>query len=122
MNISKLNNLPINKALFTQNEIISYSISNQSMTLTESALRKLKSVRIDTSFVACVNRKPIYLGKIWSDLLSSSCSGIVLKIPDDNSAQVSLEAGYPDHSYFTGSDKRSNKSILDALRASGKLR
>jgi hypothetical protein len=120
-NVGGLDKLPIDKALFTQKDIISYSISNQSMMLTKSALIKLKSV-IGSSFVACVNRKPIYSGKIWSDLRSSSCSEIVLKVPVDNSAQVSLEAGYPTHSYFTGRDERSNKSILDALKASDKLR
>lgn len=121
-NVDGLDNLPKNNALITQKEIISYSISNQSMTLTESALIKLKSVRIGTSFVACVNRKPIYSGKIWSSLSSVSCSEIVLMAPVDNTEQVSLEAGYPNHSYFTGSDERSNKSILDALKASDKLR
>jgi hypothetical protein len=121
-NVGRLDKLPIDKPLFTQKEIISYSISNHSMMLTESALIKLKSVSIGSSFVACVNRKAIYSGTIWNDLRSASCSEIVLMVPIDNSAQVSLEAGYPTHSDFTGSDERSNKSILDALKASHKLR
>ena len=91
------------------------------MMLMENALIKLKRVS-GSGFVACVNKKVIYSGKIWKPIWSVSCSEIVLMAPLDNSAQVSLEAGYPTHSYFTGSDERSNKSILDALKASNKLR
>jgi len=122
-NVAGLDSLQIDKVpLFTEREIISYSISNQSMALTESALIKLKEVGVGSSFVVCVNGSRIYSGKIWSPLRSASCPEIVLMVSPSNNGQVSLLAGYPTHSYFTGTDQRSSKSILDALKASGKLK
>jgi hypothetical protein len=120
---NKLNNLEVDKVpFFTQKEIISFSKSQQSMILTEDALVRLKKVGVGRSFVACVNGKPIYFGKIWSPLRSASCPEIVLMVSPGNDAQVRLLAGYPTSSYFTGSDQRFNKAILDVLRGAGKLR
>ena len=111
-----------NTPIFTQTDIISYSLTNQSMMLTKSGMKKLNSVGIGSSFTACVNKKPIYSGKIWSPVRDAGCREIVLMVPPDGSAKVDLLAGYPDRSFFTGDDQRSNKSIVDALRASGKIR
>jgi len=122
-NVSGLDNLQVEKTpLLTQSDIISYSVSNQSMILTEGALTKLKGVSIGSSFVVCVNGKPIYAGKIWSPLRSASCPEIVIMVPPGDNTQVSLLAGYPTHSYFIGIDQRSNKAILEALEASNKLK
>jgi len=105
----------------SQNDIVSYSLRNQSMLLTSKAIDRLKRLVVSARFEACVDRKPIYSGRLWSILRSASCPEIVLEIPTDGSFNVRLEAGYPTNECFVGKDERSNALIVTALKSSGKL-
>jgi len=119
-----LEKLPREKTPFlTQGDIVSYSLSKHSMILQEGALNRLKGIEIGiTGFVACVNGKPMYAGKIWSGRLSASCPEIVLMVPVVPSEPVLLQAGYPGPEYFTGNDQRANKAIVESLKAAGKIK
>lgn len=104
-----------------QSDIVSYSLRKQSMLLTSQAIARLKGIRLGVRFEACVDRKPIYAGRLWSVVREVACPAIVLEIPTDGSFIVLLEAGYPTNKYFAGKDERANALIVAALKRAGKL-
>jgi len=77
------------------------------------AIESLKIPVNGLSFSVFVNREKIFDGKFFSPESSYSCDCIVLfRI---NPSLLYLNLGYPDEKFFTGTDKRNDKRIIETL-------
>jgi hypothetical protein len=122
-----LNKLDLEKSpLINMKDIISYSESEHTILLTKEAdmrmTPKVESEYQRCIFALCVDKKPVYLGRFWSDFSSQSCPDVVLIYRRaDKQNGIVLQTGYPSPSFFVGRDPRSDERILKSLRDSGKL-
>jgi hypothetical protein len=109
--------------LIGASDIISYSESKHSIHLTSKAFVRATRARVGDIFAACVDKKPIYLGRMWSDILSSSSNDVLLVhcFMENAPNCMFLQLGYPNQSYFVGRDPRSDDLIMKTLRNAGKL-
>jgi len=121
--------LPLqDQPLLTSDDFASYRAATHEIELEASACQKLQgalpqviSVR-GVPFVVCVGSQRIYAGAFWTPLSSLSFDGVVIWQPCmAQERTMRIELGYPSESFFTGDDPRSDRRIVDALRAAGKL-
>jgi len=80
-------------------------------------IESLKIPANGLSFSVFVNREKIFDGKFFSPESSYSCDCIVLfrTIPDNALPPLNLNLGYPAEKFFTGTDKRNDKRIIETL-------
>jgi hypothetical protein len=76
------------------------------------------------SFVACVDRSPVYWGAFWVPISSLSFDGVaIMAWPSDQKANViQITLGYPAPAFFKGTDPRGDERIMNALQKAGKLK
>jgi hypothetical protein len=128
-----LNQIKIaNTPLIATSDIVSYNSSKHQLTLTDDASSRISNLVVPmdgTSFVVCVNRKPIYWGVFWS-LYSSAftpTSCVIVSYPLSNKAQLNpAEIGQINPHilelvYSGNNDPRNNAEILKSLEQVGKL-
>jgi hypothetical protein len=128
-----LNQIKIaNTPLIATSDIVSYTSSKHQLTITDDASSRISNLVVPmdgTSFVVCVNRKPIYWGVFWS-LYSSAftpTSCVIVSYPLSNKAQLNpSEIGQIDPhilelDYSGNNDPRNNAEILKSLEQTGKL-
>lgn len=112
--------------VLTEQDIVSYDAGDHTILVEPAAMVKLKGLELSTmgkTFLVCADGIPIYWGAFWTPLSSMSFEGVVILIPGfagENSLEISL--GYPGESFYTGSDPRNDKRVLDALEKAGKLK
>ena len=128
-----LNQIKIaNTPLIATSDIVSYTSSKHQLTITDDASSRISNLVVPmdgTSFVVCVNRKPIYWGVFWS-LYSSAftpTSCVIVSYPLSNKAQLNpAEIGQINPHilelvYSGNNDPRNNAEILKSLEQVGKL-
>jgi hypothetical protein len=108
------------------NDIVSYNAQTHELKLTANAFNRIASLQVPvrgTSFVACVDRKPIYCGAFWTPISSISYNGVTIWKPYNSSEPyvVALELGYPSSSFYGGQDPRNNADVIRSLEQAGKL-
>ncbi len=112
--------------VLTEQDIISYDAGDHTILLEPAAMVKLNDLELSTrgkTFLVCADGLPIYWGAFWTPLSSMSFEGVVIMLPGfagENVIEISL--GYPGESFYTGSDPRNDKRVLDALEKAGKLK
>jgi hypothetical protein len=112
--------------VISSKDIVSYNIVTHEILLSADAFNRVSRLDVPTggrSFVACVDRQPLYWGAFWTPISSQSFNGITimkpLGSPDRNVIQI--EAGYPSSSFFSGEDPRNNLDVMRSLQQAGKL-
>jgi hypothetical protein len=124
-----LGSLPLqDQPLLSSDDFISYRAETHEVQLQASTCQELQQALPQNigvrgvPFVVCVGSERIYAGAFWTPLSSLSFDGVVILQPCMMQEQtMRIELGYPSERFFTGHDPRSDRKILSALRAAGKL-
>jgi hypothetical protein len=116
--------------LVSIDDVVWYLPGAHEIELTDIAYQKLEEMHFPTNgttFLVCVDRQPVYWGAFWPYYSSQSFDGVIIGAAPflhtteglQNAIQITL--GYPNSSFFTGIDPRSNPIIYEALQKAGKL-
>lgn len=115
------------KPFLTGEDIISYDSTSHVLTLDKNRIELTypgQSV-YGQMFIVFLYDKPVFCGFFWYAFSSVPCNWIYIRDVNENdelkSNQIELSAGYPNPSFFHGSDPRSNKAIIDYFKSTGKL-
>jgi len=107
------------------NDIVSFNPENCQLTLTPDALNRIIALQVGVygkPFVVCVDRIPVYWGAFWTPISSVPFDGFAIEKPLNNHTNtVTIQAGYPTSSFFTGSAWVDDASIQESFRQVGKL-
>lgn len=130
LEITGLYALPLQpQPLLTDQDILAYHPDSHHMDLTPDGYQKVQNLfsgLVDVSgvpFVVLVGSQRIYSGAFWSPLSSLSFDGVVVMQPLERpSHTIGFSLGYPSRTAFTGVDPRADPRILEALKASGKMK
>jgi len=113
--------------LLAADDIMYYHKATHEIELTTTGYEIIHNLQVPVhgkAFAICIDGQPIYTGAFWADYSSVSYDGIIINttqvIKGNPVIQVSL--GYPDSTYFHGTDPRSDPRIFQALEAVGKLK
>jgi hypothetical protein len=105
------------KPLFTLDEIISVSRSDNTIELSERAFKNFARLAPGTPFAMCVDGKPRYLCRAWKQILSATSDSVVAIIQYPTSGrQIKIAAGYPTSAYFSGKDKGVDSAIVNLIQ------
>jgi len=115
------------KPIIATDDIVAYDPDTHEMELTPEALERLVALEVPvsgTSFVVCVDGKPVYSGAFWVLYSSLLFDGITIFKPLDTEdpTPVQLQPGYPSAEFYEGEDPRSAPDVLRALDEAGKLK
>ena len=107
-------------------DIITYNAQTHEIKLTDAAFERISQLEVPVSgrsFLACVDKAPIYWGAFWTPLSSLSFDGVTIWKPlnSQETTVITLELGYPSSSFYSGEDPRNNAEIIKSLEQSGKL-
>jgi hypothetical protein len=108
------------------NDIVTYNADSHELKLAGDAYTKIYELQVPTTgttFVVCVDKKPIYWGAFWTPISSQAFDGVTIWKPflSERSPVVTIELGYPAPSFYGGEDPRNKPEIIDSLKKSGKL-
>jgi hypothetical protein len=108
-------------------DIIAYTRKTHEIIITAKAYERVMGLQVPTSgksFVACVDKGPIYWGAFWTLISSQSFDGVTIWVPafTEQENTIKLELGYPSPGFFTGDDPRSYPDIMRSLEKAGKLK
>ena len=109
-------------------DILAYNWRLHDMALTPEAYQRLYAMRPPTngtSFVACVDRQPVYWGAFWPSYSSQSFDGVAIVVCPPFSVYnygAIIQVGYPVPPSSTLDDPRADPAIRAALDAAGKLK
>ena len=107
------------------NDIVSFNPENCQLTLTPGAMNRIDALQIGVygkAFVVCVDRIPVYWGAFWTPISSVPFEGYAIEKPLNNQTNtVTIQAGYPTSSFFTGIGWVDDASIQESFRLAGKL-
>ncbi len=108
------------------NDIITYNEQTHELKLTQSAFERISKLEVPTSgksFLACVDKNPVYWGAFWTPMSSQSFDGVTIWKPYSSSEPyiVTIELGYPSSSFYGGEDPRNKPEITGAFEKAGKL-
>ncbi|HXX59476.1 MAG TPA: hypothetical protein VEI27_02225 [Dehalococcoidales bacterium] len=117
---------PAAQPLISIKDIISYDAQTHEIKLTTRGFKAVSQLGVPTdgtSFVVCVDGKPIYGGAFWTPVSSASFSGLIIEKPliTEGAPVIRIEKGYPTAAFFRGTDSRSDPAIMASLEKSGKL-
>lgn len=112
--------------VISSEDIIGYTAATHEISLLDTAYECISALEVPVSgksFVVCVDKKPIYYGAFWTSVSSISFDGVVIQKPvtTNDSKIIKLETGYPDTSFYRGTDPRNNEKVMQALEKDGKL-
>ena len=107
-------------------DIISYNAQTHEIKLNPPGFGRIAHLQVPVqgkSFMVCVDKSPVYWGAFWTPISSLSFSGVTIwqPLPTEALPVVTLSLGYPNESFYGGTDPRSNPDILKSLRKAGKL-
>ncbi len=107
-------------------DIITYNAQTHEIKLTDTAFERISQLEVPVSgrsFLACVDKAPIYGGAFWTPLSSLSFDGVTIWQPltSQETTVITLELGYPSSSFYSGEDPRNNAEIINSIERSGKL-
>lgn len=114
------------KPLIGMADIVTYNAQTHELKLTASAYESIAQLQVPVSgksFVACVDRKPIYYGAFWTPISSISFDGVTIwkQLGPDAAHIVTLELGYPSPSFYGGIDPRNSPDVVRSFEQAGKL-
>ena len=119
VDVDKLNELDVDKIdlqkepIFTSEDIISCSQSEESIRLRKPAFDKFMSIAVGTPFAVCVKGKPLYVGAVWRQISAQSCSAIVAAACYPLGRQsITISAGYPTRENFSGKNPAAATEIF----------
>ena len=112
--------------VIAMNDIIAYNAQTHELKITTSAFERISQLEVPVrgkSFVACVDRKPIYWGAFWTPISSISFDGVTIWKPLslEEPHVITIELGYPSSSFYGGEDPRNNSEVMKSLEQAGKL-
>jgi hypothetical protein len=112
--------------LISGDDVVTYDAGTHEMTLTVEAYRRIVELAVPisgTSFVACVDRNPVYWGAFWTPVSSLSFDGVTVLQPlsPEDTATITIGLGFPSASFHRGEDPRDAPDVLAALERAGKL-
>lgn len=111
-------------AVIKNQDILEYSQADYRFTLSETAIKKVKSFHDFTPFAVVVDKTVIYFGFYKPSISSSSCyNSITMDLDWDTDNKIILRLGYPEQ--IQGSiidDQRNNPIIIATLNKQGKLK
>lgn len=112
--------------VISADDILSYNAATHEMLLTEEAMSRLAELQVPVqgrSFLACVDRAPVYWGAFWVLYSSLSFDGVTIWKPlgVQDSAVVAIRLGYPGSPFYRGEDPRDDPLVMAALERAGKL-
>jgi hypothetical protein len=107
-------------------DIITYNAQTHELKLTDTAFARISRLEVPvrgTSFLVCVDRRPIYWGAFWTPISSMSFDGVTIWKPMSSQELkvITLDLGYPSSSFYRGEDPRNNAEVMKSLEQSGKL-
>jgi hypothetical protein len=117
--------------ILTTADFTAYDIATHVFTLTVAATERIAALEVPTNgrpFVVTVDEIPIYAGAFWAPYSSLSFDGVVIMMMPgwsagalfpDGSRTYAVTLGYPGSAFYTGSDPRADRRIVDALRVAG---
>ncbi len=115
--------------LISIDHIVSYDGTDHSIELTQEGYARIQELFptavwvSGTPFVVTVGDERIYTGAFWSPFSSLSFDGVVIMQElSEEQQQIQISLGYPGPDWFSGEDPRSDRRILTALSAAGKLK
>lgn len=117
---------PAGRRVFDQDEIIYYRAKTHEFRLEFTAAERLRrehSTLRGKTFAVFAGNRAIYAGAFWSSTLSQSFDGVYVDLFEtkEDYPLLTIRTGYPDGSYFTGTDRRGDPRLLGSLEKAGKL-
>jgi hypothetical protein len=115
------------KPFLTGEDIISYDSSSHVLTLDKNRIELTypRQSVYGQMFIVFLYDEPVYCGFFWYAFSSVPCNWIYIRDANENgglkSNQIELSAGFPNPSFFHGSDPRSDKKIIEYFKSAGKL-
>ena len=114
------------RPIITISDIITYDAQEHELRLTASAFERISQLDVPTrgtSFIVCVDERPIYWGAFWVIWSSQSFEGVTIWKPLGMYGPdvIRLELGYPSSELYTGEDPRSSPVVMESLEQAGKL-
>jgi hypothetical protein len=113
------------KPIISMNDIVSYEANTHEIALSADAFARIVKLVVPvrgTSFVVCVDKKPIYWGAFWTPISSISFDGVTIMKPlGSQDPHIKLELGYPGSSFYQGRDPRISSKVMQSLKKAGKL-
>ena len=114
------------KPVISMSDVVSYDVNTHEITLTTDAFDRISNLVVPvrgTSFVVCVDKKPIYWGAFWTPISSLSFDGVTIMKPlgSRDTRVIKLGLGYPGSSFFQGADPRTNAEVMESLKKAGRL-
>jgi hypothetical protein len=103
-------------------DIVLYDTTNHTINFSQEKRLALELLKIPVggfSYAIFVNREKIFEGKIFSieSSVSCDCIALVRTIPDSALPPLQIELGYPSAKFYTGTDKRNDKKLIEVLSA-----
>ena len=125
-NMPDLNSVKLpTKPFIGLNVIVSYNPENHQLTLTPDAMNRIIALQVGVygkPFVVCVDRIPVYWGAFWTQISSVPFDGFAIEKPLNNQTNtVTIQAGYPTSSFFTGPAWVDDASIQESFQQADKL-
>jgi hypothetical protein len=115
------------KPFLTGSDVISYDSASHVLTLDKNRIELTypRQSVYGQMFIVFLYDKPVFCGFFWYSFSSVPCNWIFIKDANEKdeleSNQIEFSAGYPNSSYFHGSDPRSDKDLIEYFKSSGKL-
>ncbi len=111
--------------VISNDDIVCYNLTSHEIVLGKSGVARIKELGTipvnGTGFVVMVDGEAVYTGAFWTPVSSISYHGVVIMIEIPLPDTLRLELGYPDPSFYEGSDPRGDTRIADVFRALSKL-
>ena len=121
-----------NTPIIGMNDVVTYDATKHQINLTDDASERVSNLRVPTdgtSFVVCVNKKPVYRGVFWavysSAFVPASC--VVVSYPLSQTVKISgvemiqMNPNILELSYYGTDDPRNKTEIIESFERAGKL-
>lgn len=110
-------------AIIKNQDILAYSQTEYTFTLTDTAIQKMKVLRDKMPFAVTVDKQVIYYGFFKPSFSSSSCNeSITMDLAWTSDNEIYLRLGYPGLLQGVSiEDKRNAPKLIAALEKQGKL-
>lgn len=108
------------RPIFTSDDLEDYRIETHSFLLNDDAFKRLAGLDVSPkgrAFVATVDKEPVYLGAFLNPQASVPFKGVVIALPKSGQpvSTMRIELGYPNKSFFKGTDPRSDPRVIAIL-------
>ncbi|MEM3404548.1 MAG: hypothetical protein QXJ17_08440 [Nitrososphaeria archaeon] len=116
--------------VISDKDIMFYNWTSHHIKLNGEGIERIKKIDFfeklyHKSFVVMLNGKEMYKGSFWSDIDSTSYSGVViidvLAVQNNITDTLRIEPCYPSVQFCEGADHRNNPEILNYFQSIGKI-